>query len=338
MTDQQPTYYDPNFNQNLQQNVNPYTQQVYQQPQVTNHNIQVFNPYTPKTEEISNSEEIQNDSYQENYEPETKKYKRTYKGFLGSCCPGIFLTLNSIFILISVICLLVTIIGIVILVTNPKVFVAGVIMISLGSTFLIIMLTFFILVLTFCSIELICNPYAFRLRNIFPSNKVHEDINRWKNESPIIKQHVECYHYVTHRTKNGTSTRKVTTFMTSEVFKYSSCVDKSGNFEDSDNNVTNVDYLTTWEPADEKTKQAHQQWRDYFVNTHKHRDSHFRTHQTIEYSNFAPFVVAYHRKPKCLSFQNYCLFSIFWCTIPYRLWVDSISGDASVALHKVCKV
>jgi hypothetical protein len=81
----------------------------------------------------------------------------------------------------------------------------------------------FYLILGLC-----CSDLRNYLHNMKRNADYEETYNKMVRGRGFFRFWIECYHYVTVRTKNGTSRRKVVTHTANEIFSVAECFDESG--------------------------------------------------------------------------------------------------------------
>jgi hypothetical protein len=73
-----------------------------------------------------------------------------------------------------------------------------------------------------------CSDLREYLNNMKRNSEYEATYNKMVQGRGFFRFWIECYHYVTVRTKNGTSRRKVVTHTATEIFHMAACFDESG--------------------------------------------------------------------------------------------------------------
>lgn len=95
---------------------------------------------------------------------------------------------------------------------------------DIGGTIGIILGTYFLYVM----FAICCSDIRSYVSNMKKFGEYAGTYQKMRNGRGFFRFWIECYHYVTVRTKKGTSRRKVVTHTATEIFTATACVDESG--------------------------------------------------------------------------------------------------------------
>src|SRR5690606_15917744 len=136
------------------------------------------------------------------------------------------------------------------------------------------LIPFFVFYFLYLIIAFFDQPLHY-LNHVIASEGALEILSKWTEMKPEPYIHVECYHYVTRRTKNGTTRHKRVTF--SETF-WLKCgtedVSEIPNMELSSQPLVRLHATFSMFFADEHSLKLHETVMNDIYRENEHRDSY----------------------------------------------------------------
>jgi len=211
------------------------------------------------------------------------------------------------------------------------------------------------IILFFYWINCACSHSCAYLTHRKDGNTIHDYMGNLFYTPGNIDFHMECYHYETYtttstdskgRTKTTTHTRKVTTWTGTESFKYSSWLDVSGPFlldtsdfvHDPKQAWIKLNLSYTIDFIDEATRQECERQKDFFIQSNKHRDTHYSFSQHDRIETFYKYnLVSLGDNPERTKIKCRYLFlsSLFCCAELYKMYVDSFCIRQKFTIKKL---
>ena len=134
----------------------------------------------------------------------------------------------------------------------------------------------------------------------------------------FFKFWIECYHYVTVRTKNGTSRRKVVTHTANEIFHVAACFDESGQIGNiiDEKSYIFIHYLRRYYFTDDQSQNRFVAAFNSFVHRNS-RDTHQNYSHTFDIEGFEEFAgftaMGETNRTKC----TFYVFNLLGMGLPY---------------------
>lgn len=204
----------------------------------------------------------------------------------------------------------------------------------------------------------LCSTFRY-LRHLDTHEGVADYINRIKSTPPRLLFSCECYHYEqrqrtvskTVTDSNGQThteyeteyyTEKVTTYTGCEDFAFNNWSDLSGFLTDEilRHRVLKIEMSKEWSCADSQTQMMFERAKEAFDNANRWRDSDYWSGTSFEIPGFVSkkmSVMSEKSKPALLDMGAYVLFSFFFLSWPYRMWLEMISTQSFFTFHKSIK-
>lgn len=191
-------------------------------------------------------------------------------------------------------------------------------------------------------IESCCSSTKKYLKNSLDQDAVQELITKIHKTPPIIRWHVECYHYETRHytetrtdshgrthTEHRTEQIRVNTHSASTTFRFESWKDVSDPWTtESDYKMTKITCHSKYTLADEYTKNQYLISRNAFTAAND-RDVYQDFSENLVINGLVTKILAEMEPgvaPCCLTSNWFCLWSLAGCGLCYRCWFSSIVG------------
>jgi len=142
--------------------------------------------------------------------------------------------------------------------------------------------------------------------------------NRMVQGQGFFKFWIECYHYVTVRTKNGTSRRKVVTHTANEVFTVTACFDESGEISSIKDvrSYVFIHYLKRYYFTDDASQQRFIAAFNNFVHRNT-RDQYQNYTHTFDINGYEEFVAFTALGENSRSLATFYILTILGLALPY---------------------
>jgi hypothetical protein len=256
----------------------------------------------------------------------------SYSGLLGSCVPTtLFLTgcccLMWYFLLLS--CFIFTI--------SIFIHLQQYILISISSVFVLVFLVslFFTLIIYIMYwFEICLCDYSRYLWNLKSATEVHNYVDKMKLNQPIITFSMRCYH------EQGDHEHKfdVETFSEEMEFKFDKCIDRTEDLVYTQFDLIGIYFRYHWSFGDRYSINYFEKEKQKFIDKHKDKDEKYKFDVYTVLPGFRSNILMAQRKSSFISWGWYILASMMCLSVPYRLWMDSISVRSRMNLVKILMV
>lgn len=184
------------------------------------------------------------------------------------------------------------------------------------------------------------------------SHRRHKDVMQYMDRlyqtKPTLSIHIECYHYETRvvydydsngNSRTRTETYPVTTYVETEPVCISSWTDASTRLEHSEVKEFQVTKVKLHKTFTGDAKFVHQ--CENLIARNRGRDAFYNFGTAYNIDGFKTRVLAYvdlEKKPEFLSYQ-WCLVAhlTLFPSLPYRVWMSSITGKVDTTVHKLIR-
>ncbi|KRX08756.1 hypothetical protein PPERSA_08067 [Pseudocohnilembus persalinus] len=189
----------------------------------------------------------------------------------------------------------------------------------------------------------ICVKYCTSSAKQFLQNaKCREEIQMYhanvSKNPPKIQYHVQAYHWVTRRTKNGTSRRKVVTYKHDEELKYMSHQDQTENLAVLLKNATCVRLNSkfTWFKGSKLTENNWEMMVQALNMTAQKMDTHHEGWDSSTVQGFVTNQLAFSKNgiPCYLDFPVLLFFYVFGISLFYDTFFYSVTGQCNFNIQK----
>lgn len=180
-----------------------------------------------------------------------------------------------------------------------------------------------------------CSDLREYLSNMKRFDNYQETYNQMVRGKGFFRFWIECYHYVTVRTKNGTSRRKVVTHTATEIFTVTESIDESGEIT-SIQEVTShvfVHYLKRYYFTDDASQNRFVTAFNNFVRRNT-RDVYQNYSHTFDIEGFEEYVAfsALGQGTKSMAF--FVIFTLLGLAFPYACIFERTVSRYDVGILK----
>jgi hypothetical protein len=180
-----------------------------------------------------------------------------------------------------------------------------------------------------------CSELRQYLHNMKPSAEYVTTYNKMVQGRGFFKFWIECYHYVTVRTKKGTSRRKVVTHTATEVYAVSECFDESGQIGNifDEKSYIFLHYLKRYYFTDDASQNRFVAAFNGFVHRNT-RDCHQNYSHTFDIEGYEEFTGFTPMGGANRTLFTFYLFNFLGMGLPYACLFERFVSRYEIGLLK----